>query len=167
MKSKNAIKPLKFWQSVLLFMIPALFALIVQYILWPYLVRIGLSQENAYNSAHLLVFIGLLLATLTALRLERWPLEWAAVKERLRLGAMTWKQWMIPFIAQRLKNTTPAMSIRRSVLLNPGNQETQEEWSQSVGRIDTLIELYESGNVLLTPPIVIDTWGDIFKIPVK
>lgn len=59
------------------------------------------------------------------------------------------------------------MSIRRSVLLNPGNQETQEEWPQSVGRIDTLIELYESGNVLLTPPIVIDTWGDIFTIPVK
>lgn len=59
------------------------------------------------------------------------------------------------------------MSIRRSVLLNPDNQETQEEWSQSVGRIDTLIELYESGNVPLTPPIVIDTWGDIFTIPVK
>ena len=57
------------------------------------------------------------------------------------------------------------MSIRRSVLLNPYNQETQEEWSESVGRVDTLIELYESGNFLLTPPIVIDTWGDIFTIP--
>ena len=56
------------------------------------------------------------------------------------------------------------MSIRRSVLLNPDNQETQEEWSQSVGRIDTLIELYQSGNVLLTPPIVIDTWGDIDRL---
>ena len=93
MKSKNAIKPLKFWQSVLLFMIPALFALVAQYILWPYLVRIGLSAENAYNSAHFFVFVGLLLATLTALRLEGWPLKWAPVKERLRLGAMTWKQW--------------------------------------------------------------------------
>ncbi len=59
------------------------------------------------------------------------------------------------------------MSIRHSVLLNPNNQETQEEWSQSVGRVDTLIELYESGNILLTPPIVVDTWGDIFTIPVK
>ena len=77
MKSKNAIKPLKFWQSVLLFMIPALFALVAQYILWPYLVRIGLSAENAYNSAHFFVFVGLLLATLTALRLEGWPLKWA------------------------------------------------------------------------------------------
>lgn len=46
-----------------------------------------------YNSAHLLVFVGLLLAALTALRLEGWPLKWALVKERLRLGAMTWKQW--------------------------------------------------------------------------
>jgi membrane protease YdiL (CAAX protease family) len=82
MERKNAIKPLKLWQSVLLFMLPALFALVAQYILWPYWVRIGLSQENAYNSAHLLVFVALLLATLTALRLER-----------LRLEAMTWKQW--------------------------------------------------------------------------
>ena len=93
LESKNVIKPLKLWQSVLLFTIPALFALVAQYILWPYLVRIGLSQENAYNSAHLLVFVGLLLAALTALRLEGGPLKWAPVKERLRLGAMTWKQW--------------------------------------------------------------------------
>ena len=59
------------------------------------------------------------------------------------------------------------MNIRRSVLLNPYNHETQEEWSQSVGRVDTLIELYESSNFFLTPPILIDTWGDMFTIPTK
>ena len=38
MESENAVKPLRFSRSVLLFMIPALFALVAQYILWPYLV---------------------------------------------------------------------------------------------------------------------------------
>ena len=59
------------------------------------------------------------------------------------------------------------MNIRRSVLLNPYNQETKNEWSQSVGRVDTLLVLYYSGNLSLKPPLVIDTWGDVFTIPVN
>jgi membrane protease YdiL (CAAX protease family) len=93
METKTAIKPLRAWQSVILFMIPALFALFAQNTLWPYLVRAGLSLENAYNSAHLLVFIGLLFAVLTALRLEGREPKWTVLKERLRLRAMTRKQW--------------------------------------------------------------------------
>jgi len=84
---------LKLWHSVLLFMIPALFGIFAQYVLWPYLVQAGLSQENAYNSAYLLVFVGLLVAVFSALRLEALPLKWAPIKERLRLEPMTWKQW--------------------------------------------------------------------------
>ncbi len=59
------------------------------------------------------------------------------------------------------------MSIRRSVLLNPDNPDTKDEWSESVGRVDTLMELYGNGNFLLTPPVVIDPWGDTFTIPVQ
>ena len=93
MESRNIVKPLKLWHSVLLFMIPALFGIFAQYVLWPYLVQAGLSQENAYNSAYLLVFVGLLVAVFSALRLEALPLKWAPIKERLRLEPMTWKQW--------------------------------------------------------------------------
>jgi membrane protease YdiL (CAAX protease family) len=93
MGSKNVVRPLKLWHSVLLFMIPALFGLFAQYVLWPYLVQAGLSQENAYNSALLLTFVGLLLAVLWALRVEALPLKWASVQERLRLEPMTGNAW--------------------------------------------------------------------------
>ncbi len=56
------------------------------------------------------------------------------------------------------------MSVRRSVLLHPDNQVTQQVWSESVGRVDTMIELYQSGNLLLTPPIEINPWGTAFTI---
>ena len=59
------------------------------------------------------------------------------------------------------------MSIRRSVLLNPYNQDTRQEWSESVGRVDTLIELHNSGNFLLAPPLTINPWGDSYTIPVQ
>lgn len=94
------VRPMKLWQSLLFFTIPAMFAVMAQYMLWPYFVRIGLSQENAYNTAHLLVFIGLLLATVVALRLEGWPLRWSVMRERLRLGPIRsngWK-WTLLFL---------------------------------------------------------------------
>ena len=57
------------------------------------------------------------------------------------------------------------MSIRRSVLLNPANPDTREEWAESVGRVDALVAIFESGNVALTPPIVINPWGTTFTLP--
>jgi len=57
------------------------------------------------------------------------------------------------------------MNIRRSVLLNPANPDTREEWAESVGRVDALIAIFESGNVDLTPPIVISPWDSTFILP--
>jgi len=93
MDRQGSVRPMKLRQSFLLFMVPAMFAVIAQYVLWPYFVRIGLSEENAYNTAALLVFIGLLLATIVALRLEGWPLRWSVVRERLRLRPLRSKEW--------------------------------------------------------------------------
>lgn len=56
------------------------------------------------------------------------------------------------------------MSIRRSVLLNPDNEETQAEWSESVGRVDALKSLYDGGNLDLSPPVVVNPWGDEFTL---
>ncbi len=57
------------------------------------------------------------------------------------------------------------MDIRRSVLLNPDDPDTQEEWAASVGRADELIAIFESGNLNLTPPIVINPFGTTFTLP--
>jgi chitosanase len=57
------------------------------------------------------------------------------------------------------------MNIRRSVLLNPTNPETREEWAESVGRADALIAIFESGNVDLIPPIVICPFDSTFTLP--
>ncbi len=56
------------------------------------------------------------------------------------------------------------MSIRRSVLLDPHNQQTQQVWAESVGRVDTLVELYQNNKLYLTPPIEINTWGTAFTL---
>lgn len=57
------------------------------------------------------------------------------------------------------------MNIRRSVLLDPANPDTRDEWAESVGRVDALIAIFESGNVDLTPPIVISPWDSTFTLP--
>jgi len=59
------------------------------------------------------------------------------------------------------------MNVRRDTLLNPDNQGTQEEWSESVGRVDTLLEIYQRRNYDLSPPILIDTWGRTFTVSGK
>jgi membrane protease YdiL (CAAX protease family) len=100
MVNAGVIKPMKFWQSVLFFIIPGLYAVFSVYVLFPALVRHGISEENAYNTAHLTGFVGLFLATIVALRVDGWPLRWATVKERLRLQRMdstAWK-WTLPFM---------------------------------------------------------------------
>ena len=59
------------------------------------------------------------------------------------------------------------MRIRRAVLLNPDNDSTQQVWSESVARVDTLLELFNANNFSLSPPIVIDTWGKRHIIPLE
>jgi chitosanase len=56
------------------------------------------------------------------------------------------------------------MRVRKAVLKNPHNQETKEEWSKSVGRVDTLEELYKNNKFYLELPIEIDTWGTTYTL---
>jgi membrane protease YdiL (CAAX protease family) len=78
---------------LLFFLIPGLYGVFARYVLLPYAVRLGISEESAYNTAHLTVFLGLLVATIVALRVEGWPLTWATMKERLRLRRMDPTAW--------------------------------------------------------------------------
>lgn len=57
------------------------------------------------------------------------------------------------------------MNIRRSVLLNASDPDTREEWAESVGRVDALIAIFESGNIRLIPPITIAPYDTTFTLP--
>ncbi|UCF60835.1 MAG: CPBP family intramembrane metalloprotease, partial [Anaerolineaceae bacterium] len=92
------IRPMRLWQSLLFFMIPGLYGLFAQYVLSPFIVRLGMSEENAYNTVHLTIFIGLFLATIVALRVEGWSLRWASIKERLRIKGMDSTAWKLTLL---------------------------------------------------------------------
>jgi len=101
MQEQAVVRPLRLWQSLLFFGVPALCGVLGQYALLPFLVRLGVSRENAYNTVHLAMFLGLLGATLVALRVEGWPFTWASIVERLRferMDAAAWK-WTLAFSA--------------------------------------------------------------------
>ena len=81
-------------------MCPGLYGLMAYYLLFPALTQLGISQENAYNVAHLTVFILLFFLTIIALGVEGRPLSWSTLRERLRFKPMdstAWK-WTIPFL---------------------------------------------------------------------
>lgn len=98
MNQQNNIRPMRLWQSLLFFMIPGLYGLFAQYVLSPFIVRLGMSEENAYNTVHLTIFIGLFLATIVALRVEGWSLRWASIKERLRIKGMDSTAWKLTLL---------------------------------------------------------------------
>jgi len=83
-----------------LFGVPALIAAATHYVSWPYLVRTGLSEEDGYLVASLIWFVALFAAALVAYALESNPLDWQLLTS-----------WIVPYIAQRLKNTTPGLVI--------------------------------------------------------
>lgn len=93
MNQSTALKPMPLWQSLILFGIPAIIAAVCQYIVWPYFVSIGLSQEDGYRYQALIVFVGLFGAALLAYVQEGNPLNWRSFRERYRLRAMGWREW--------------------------------------------------------------------------
>ena len=87
------LKAMHLWQSVFLFGVPALFAAATHYIIWPYFTDIGLSQEDGYHYANILLFTGLLAAALVAYWQEGNRLNWRSFRERNRLDGMGWREW--------------------------------------------------------------------------
>jgi len=99
------IKPMPFWQSLILFGVPALLAVLCQYFLWPFLIGVGISEESAYHFQALVVFMFLLIASLVAYVVEGNSLDWSSFKDRFRLSKMSGREWKWTFggiIAQAL-----------------------------------------------------------------
>ncbi len=55
-------------------------------------------------------------------------------------------------------------AVRRAVLMNAADPETRKVWRDSVGRVDALDAVIESGNVNLAVPIAVNPFGDEFVI---
>jgi membrane protease YdiL (CAAX protease family) len=81
------------WQSLLFFGVPALVGAGAHYIAWPYLVSLGLSQEDGYYCSTMIVFASLLIAALVAYVLEGNPVNWRCFSQRYRLRRMGWREW--------------------------------------------------------------------------
>lgn len=88
------LKPMPFWQSILMFGIPAAALALSIWWLWPVLVEAGWARSTAYVFSLSLVNAGLLAAALVGYHLEGQPWNWAAFSERMRLGRMTGKIWL-------------------------------------------------------------------------
>lgn len=87
------LRPLRLWQSLILFGVPAVLAALANYALWPAFESLGLSEENAWHLATLAFFVGLLVSAIVAYVLEGNPLSWGAFRERYRLHWIRGWQW--------------------------------------------------------------------------
>ena len=82
------IKPMPFWQSLVYFGVPALIAVLGQYVLYPFFYSHGLSYENAYHCQMLVGFSILSIAAIVAYIHEGNPLEWSSIQNRFRLHSL-------------------------------------------------------------------------------
>lgn len=100
MNKNGVIKPMRLYQSLLFFLLPGLYGIFAFYVLFPILVRFGISEEFASGTQMLSVFLLLLIASIIGLRRDGWSLSWATVRDRLRIKRMdstAWK-WTLPFV---------------------------------------------------------------------
>jgi chitosanase len=56
------------------------------------------------------------------------------------------------------------LAVRRADLLHPENKDTQEEWAESVGRVDALLQIVKSGNMNLDGAIAFNAYGDDYQV---
>jgi membrane protease YdiL (CAAX protease family) len=91
------IKPMPLWQSLIFFGVPTLLAVLCQYFFWPFLMGIGVSEENAYHLQSLVVFVSLLIASLVAYVVEGNSLDWSSFRRRFRLFRLDIRGWKWTF----------------------------------------------------------------------
>lgn len=88
------LKPLPLPLALLYFGIPALVFVICVYFLIPFFIHQGMTEFISYSLSLLIPLIFMLIASLVALRMEGYPITWAAIKERFRLRPMDRTDWI-------------------------------------------------------------------------
>jgi len=91
------INPMPFWQSLIFFGIPALVAAVGQYVLYPFFMGVGVSEETAYHCQAMVVFTFLSSAALVAYVIEGNPLDWSSFRRRFRLFGLDRGGWKWTF----------------------------------------------------------------------
>ena len=93
-ESELPIKPLSIPATVLLFAVPSAVFSFSYLALLPFLVRRGFSLFAVFNLAFVPPLALLLIAALAGLKLERRPVTWRAIRNRFRLGRMSFRAWL-------------------------------------------------------------------------
>lgn len=91
--TNSTLKPLKLWQSALLFLGPGIYGAAAFYLIFPALQEWGMSAESAYNTVHLSVFLLLFVIAWIVLKGEGSPIGLFTLKDRLMFKGMSAKEW--------------------------------------------------------------------------
>jgi membrane protease YdiL (CAAX protease family) len=90
----KSYQPMKLFESLLLFGVPAAILAASIWMLWPAMMEAGMSRAWSYTISLSLVNAGLVVAAVTGYRLEGNPWNWQVFSKRMRLSRMTGKTWL-------------------------------------------------------------------------
>jgi membrane protease YdiL (CAAX protease family) len=89
----RTLRPLPLPLALLYFGIPALVFIFCVYVLIPFFIAQGMTEFMSYSVSLMIPLILMLIASLIALRMEGYPINWISIKERFRLRAMDRTDW--------------------------------------------------------------------------
>ena len=94
--SSNAtsLKPMPLSLALLHFGIPAFVFVLSVYYLIPFFIDQGITEFMSYSLSLLIPLIVMFIASLIALRMEGYPVNWTAIKDRFRLKKMDKTDWV-------------------------------------------------------------------------
>lgn len=90
----RTLKPMPFPLALLYFAVPALVFVLSVYYLIPSFMEQGITEFMSYSLSLFIPLIVMLIASLIALRLEGYPVNWNSIQERFRLRKMDRTDWL-------------------------------------------------------------------------
>ena len=125
------LKPLPFPLALLYFGIPALIFVLSVYFLIPFFMQQGLTEFMSYSWSLLIPLIIMLIASLVALRVEGYPINWDSIRERFRLRRMNRTDWIwtlvslvIMFIAAGIFGVVGQLLVTNKIIPLPAHIPT-------------------------------------------
>jgi hypothetical protein len=93
MNEINRIKPMSLWRSILFFGIPTVLFYVIIYAIMPYLGESGVNPILNYSLTLTGPVILLFVASLVALKIDGYQLNWTTLKTRFRLKPIRGREW--------------------------------------------------------------------------